>query len=114
MPVFPAGESSHDLRCPLRELSGWLLTRSAQQAARHPGSLRACLRGLTKWKSRNVAITAVTRQLVTITFLMLKSNEPYRYARPTLMRTKLATLEKRSLESKRARSSTNLEPYSDS
>ena len=39
-----------------------------------------------------MAITAVARKLVTIAFLMLKNNEPYRYARPELMREKLSKL----------------------
>jgi transposase len=60
----------------------WLLTQSAQHALRHPGPLGAFFRRLAKRKNRNVAITAVARKLVTIAFLMLKNNEPCRYARP--------------------------------
>ena len=40
-----------------------------------------------------MAITALARKLVTIAYLMLKNNEPYRYARPELMRKKFAKLE---------------------
>jgi transposase len=70
-----------------------LLTQSAQHVARHPGPLGAFFRRLAKRKSRSVAITAVARKLVTVAFLMLKNNEPYRYARPELMREKFATLQ---------------------
>jgi transposase len=78
-----------------RSHTRWLLTQSAQHAARHADPLGAFFRRLTKRKNRNVAIIAVARKLVTIAFLMLKKNEPYRYARPELMRNKFATLEKR-------------------
>jgi hypothetical protein len=70
-----------------------LLTQSAQHAARHPGPIGAFFRRLAKRKNRSVAITAVARKLVTIAFLMLKNNEPYRYARPELMRKKFVALE---------------------
>ncbi len=39
-----------------------------------------------------MAITAEARKLVTIAFLMLRNNEPYRYARPELMREKSSKL----------------------
>lgn len=69
-----------------------LLTQSAQHASRHPGPIGAFFRRLAKRKNRSVAITAVARKLVTIAFLMLKNNEPYRYARPELMREKFTAL----------------------
>jgi len=47
---------------------------------------------LTKRKNRSVAITALARKLFTIAYLMLKNNEPYRYARPELMRKKFTLL----------------------
>ena len=71
----------------------WLLTQSAQHAARHPGPIGAFFRRLSKRKNRNVAITAVARKLVTIAYLMLKNNEPYRYAKPELMRKKFTALD---------------------
>ena len=55
--------------------------------------MRRDFRRLAKRKNRNVAITALARKLVTIAYLMLKNNEPYRYARPELMRKKLTKLE---------------------
>lgn len=70
----------------------WLLTQSAQHASRHPGPLGAFFRRLARRKNRSVAITALARKLVTIAFLMLKNNEPYRYARPDLMRRKFTKL----------------------
>ncbi|WP_435011796.1 IS110 family transposase (plasmid) [Tundrisphaera lichenicola] len=70
-----------------------LLTQAAQHASRHPGPIGAFFRRLSKRKSRAVAITAVARKLVTIAYLMLKNNEPYRYARPELMREKFAKLQ---------------------
>jgi len=69
-----------------------LLTQAAQHASRHPGPIGAFFRRLSKRKSRAVAITAVARKLVTIAYLMLKNNEPYRYAKPELMREKFAKL----------------------
>jgi transposase len=75
-----------------------LLTQSAQHVARHAGPLGAFFRRLARRKNRNVAIMAVARKLVTVAFLMLKNNEPYRYARPELMRQKFAALKTRSLE----------------
>jgi hypothetical protein len=75
-----------------RSQTRWLLTQSAQHASRHPGPIGAFFRRLVRRKNRNVAITAVARKLVTIAFLMLKNNEPYRYARPDLMREKFSKL----------------------
>jgi transposase len=70
-----------------------LLTQAAQHAGRHPGPIGAFFRRLEKRKGRQVAITAVARKLVTVAYLMLKNNEPYRYARPELMREKFSKLE---------------------
>jgi transposase len=70
----------------------WLLTQSAQHVARHPGPLGAFFRRLAKRKNRQVAIIAVARKLVLVAYLMLKNNEPYRYARPDLMAKKFTQL----------------------
>jgi hypothetical protein len=70
--------------------------------ARHPGPLGAFFRRLVKRKNRNVAIIATARKLVTVAYLMLKNNEPYRYARPEVMRDKFATLRTRDAESHEA------------
>jgi transposase len=69
-----------------------LLTQAAQHVSRHPGPLGAFFRRLAKRKNRNVAITATARKLVLVALLMLKNNEPYRYARPALMRQKFSHL----------------------
>jgi transposase len=71
-----------------------LLTQGCQHIARHPGPLGAFFRRLTKRKSRQVAIIAVARKLVTIAHLMLKNNEPYRYAKPALVANKLSILDR--------------------
>jgi hypothetical protein len=41
-----------------------------------------------------VAVTATARKLVVIAYLMLKHNEPYRYAKPELVHRKLARIRK--------------------
>lgn len=83
-----------------RSQTRWLRTQAAQHVARHAGPLGAFFRRLAKRKNRNVAIPAAARKLVTVAFLMLKHNEPYRYARPDLMREKFAALQARGSESK--------------
>ena len=70
----------------------WMLTQSAQNIARHPGPLGVSFRRLAKRKCWNVAICATARKLVTIAWLMLKNNEPYRYANPTTTQQKLSRL----------------------
>lgn len=71
-----------------------MLTQAAQHAAEHPGPLGAFFRRLKKRKTRNVAIVATARKLVTIAYLMLKNNEPYRYAQPERVRAKLRHIER--------------------
>ena len=70
----------------------WLLTQGVQHLAKHPGPLGVFFRRLAKRRNRNVAIVATARKLVTIAFLMLKHQEPYRYAKPELMRKKFREL----------------------
>jgi transposase len=70
----------------------WMLTQSAQNIARHPGPLGVSFRRLAKRKCWNVAVCATARKLVTIAWLMLKNNEPYRYANPTTTQQKLSRL----------------------
>jgi transposase len=77
-----------------------MLTQAAQHAASHPGPLGAFFRRLNKRKTRNVAIVATARKLVTIAFLMLKNNEPYRYAQPERVRAKLRHAERAAEESR--------------
>lgn len=70
----------------------WLLTQACQHVSRHPGPLGAFFRRLAKRKPRHVALIALARKLVTIAYLVLKHNEPYRYARPKLMAEKFTDL----------------------
>jgi transposase len=65
-----------------------MLTRAAQHAADHPGPLGAFFRRLRKRKTPNVAIVATARHLVAIGYLMLKNDQPYRYAQPDRVRAK--------------------------
>lgn len=75
-----------------------MLTQAAQHAAAHPGPIGAFFRRLRKRKPHNVAVTAVARKLVTIAFLMLKNDEPYRYAKPDTVRTKLNEVRRKAGE----------------
>jgi transposase len=74
----------------------WLLTQACQHVSRHPGPLGAFFRRLAKRKPRQGASMARARKVVTVAFLMLKHNEPYRYAKPDLMATKFTELRKKS------------------
>lgn len=70
----------------------WMLTQAAQNIARHAGPLGVFFRRLAKRKSRNIAVCATARKLAIIAWLMLKNNEPYRYAQPSTTQQKLARL----------------------
>jgi transposase len=67
-PITKAGNS----------LARWLLTQAARQVAQHPGPPGVFFRRIRTRKNYNVAAVATARKLVTIAFLMLKNNEPYR------------------------------------
>jgi transposase len=86
-----------------------MLTQAAQHAAEHPGPLGAFFRRLKKRKTRNVAIVATARKLVTIAYLMLKNNEPYRYAQPDRVRAKLRHVEQ-ATESKASPNKRTMKP----
>lgn len=70
----------------------WLLTQACQHVSRHPGPLDGFFRGLARRKPRHVALMALARKLVMVAYLMLKHNEPFRYARPELMAQKFTDL----------------------
>ncbi len=70
----------------------WMLIEAAQHLDKHPGPLGHFFRRLMKKKTRNVAVVAAARKLAMIGWLMLKGNEPYRYAIPRSTETKLAKL----------------------
>jgi transposase len=70
----------------------WMLIQAAQHLDKHPGPLGHFFRRLMKKKTRNVAVVAGARKLAWIGWMMLKSNEPYRYAIPKSTEAKLAKL----------------------
>lgn len=70
----------------------WMLVEAAQHLDKHPGPLGVFFRRLAKKKNRNVAVVATARKLVNIALLMLKHNEPYRYAQPQATAAKLSRL----------------------
>lgn len=69
-----------------------LLVQAAQHVATHPGPLGAFFRRLAKRKDRNVAVVATARKLVVIAWHLLRHHEPYRYAQPITVQTKLDRL----------------------
>ncbi|MBN9118807.1 MAG: IS110 family transposase [Planctomycetes bacterium] len=90
-----------------------ILIQAAQHAASHPGPIGAFFRRLRKRKSHNVAVVAVARKLVTIAFLMLKNDEPYRYAKPDTVRAKLSAVRRKagaSAPKKAGKSAASAEP----
>jgi transposase len=70
----------------------WMITQGMQHMAKHPGPLGSFFRRIARRKTRQVAVIATARKLVTIAYLMLKNNEPYRYARPDLIYQKYRRL----------------------
>jgi hypothetical protein len=66
-----------------------MLVQAVQAASDHPGPIGAFFRRLRKRKKYNVAVIATARKLVTIAYLMLKNNEPYRYAKIDVIKNKL-------------------------
>jgi transposase len=70
----------------------WLLVQAAQIAGRHPGPLGLQFARLARRKSRNVAIIAIARKLAVLTWHLLTSGQPYRYALPDVVATKLQRL----------------------
>ncbi len=73
-------------------LTRWMMVQAAQHVARHPGPLGAFFRKIAKRKGRNVAVVATARKMVVIAWHMLRNEEPYRYATPTITAVKLAKL----------------------
>lgn len=81
----------------------WMLVQAAQHVSIHPGPLGVFFRRLAKKKNRNVAVVATARKLITIAWHMIKNNEPYRYAVPRVVETKLARLRVKATGEKRQR-----------
>ena len=88
----------------------WLLTQACQHVSRHPGPLGAFFRRLAKRKPRHVALMALARKLVTVAYLVLKHNEPYRYARPELMAEKFTELRDKYLPAEQRGQQPRLRP----
>jgi transposase len=89
-------------------LARWLLTQAARQVAQHPGPLGVFFRRIRKRKNFNIAVVATARKLVTIGFLMLKNNEPYRYSLPGPTQRKLSALRVEATGSPRSKSKLRL------
>ncbi|MFN7963313.1 MAG: IS110 family transposase [Thermoanaerobaculia bacterium] len=70
----------------------WLLIQAAPHLDQHPGPLGAFFRRLAHKKNRNVAVVATARKLATVAWHMLRHQEPYRYAQPRAVETKLPRL----------------------
>jgi transposase len=79
----------------------WLLVQAAQHASRHAGPIGVSFRRLCRRKNRNVAIVACARKLARIAWMMLRNDEPYRYAMPASTRSKLARLRVRATGQRR-------------
>ncbi len=75
-----------------RGYTRWMLIQAAQHLALTHGPLGAFFRRLSRRKGHCIAVVAAARKMVTIAFLMLKHNEPYRYASPQPTRDKLVRL----------------------
>ena len=69
-----------------------LLIQAAQHLRSHPGPLGAFYRRLARKKSHNVAVTAVARKLVVVSWQLLTKGEPYRYAQPEPTQRQLSRL----------------------
>lgn len=78
-----------------------MMVQAAQHVGTHPGPLGHFFRKLAKKKNRNIAVVATARKLVKIAYLMLKTNQPYRYAIPKSTETKLARLRVRATGQRR-------------
>ena len=89
-------------------LARWLLTQAAGQVSEHPGPLGVFFRRIRKRKNYNVAVVATARKLVTIAFLMLKNNEPYRYSLPGPTQRKLSAFRVEATGSRRPKSKLRL------
>jgi len=79
----------------------WMLIQACQHLGRNPGPLGNFFRRLKKRKNHNMAVVAAARKMAMIAFLMLKNNEPYRYAIPRSTEAKLARLRVRATGKKR-------------
>lgn len=70
----------------------WLLVQAAHIAGKHPGPLGRQFAQLVRRKNRNVAVVALARKLAVLAWHLLTKREPYRYATPAVLETKLQRL----------------------
>jgi transposase len=70
-----------------------VLVEAAWSAAKSPGPLRAFAQRTAARRGRHVATVAVARKLAVLTWHLLTRGEDYAFARPSLVRRKLRTLE---------------------
>ena len=73
-----------------------MLVEAAWSAAKSPGPLRAFALRTAARRGKNVATVAVARKLSVLCWQLLTSGEDYAFARPSLVRRKLRTLERRT------------------
>ena len=73
-----------------------VLVEAAWSAAKSPGPLRAFAQRTAARRGKNVATVAVARKLRVLCWHLLTSGEDYAFARPSLVRRKLRTLERRT------------------
>src|SRR3954467_6401124 len=70
-----------------------VLVEAAWSAAKSPGPLRAFAQRTAARRGRHVATVAVARKLAVLAWNVLTRGEDYAFARPSLVRRKLRTLE---------------------
>ena len=70
-----------------------VLVEAAWSAAKSPGPLRAFAQRTAARRGRHVATVAVARKLAVLAWHLLTRGEDYAFARPSLVRRKLRTLE---------------------
>ena len=70
-----------------------VLVEAAWSAAKSPGPLRAFAQRTAARRGRHVATVAVARKLAVLAWNLLSRGEDYAFARPSLVRRKLRTLE---------------------
>lgn len=79
----------------------WMLVQAAQHIGLHPGPLGVFFRRLATRKNHNVAVVATARKLVTLAWLLLTRNEPYRYAVPRTTEAKYSRLRVRATQKRK-------------
>jgi transposase len=86
-----------------------VLVEAAWSTAKSPGPLRAFAQRTAARRGRHVATVAVARKLAVLAWNLLTRGEDYAFARPSLVRRKLRTLELKA-GAPRAKPGPNAEP----